>query len=178
MSTPRFRAVACAFALLLPAALAVAGGGVVEKPVAADSADKFQVLADNIRNEMKSGGRYEFIKAGDRSAVESDFDGMAKLLAKSGTVAAMNHDDQLHLYNLQEHVNGLLTHSDSNRLVCERHAPVGTNIPQTTCRTVGEIERTRLNTNAYLQNSLSNGDICRAPICATAEGESRGSKQH
>lgn len=176
MSTSRFQSFAFALAVSLPAAIAVAGGPPIEKPVAADTAEKFQALVANIRNEMKSGGRYEFIRPGDRSTVESDFEGMTKLLVQSGSVAAMNRDDQVKLFNLQEHVNGLLTHSDSNRLVCERRATVGTSIPQTTCRTVGEIERMRLNTNAYMQNSLSTGDICRAPICKTGEGESRGSK--
>ena len=95
MSTPRFQAFAFAVALLLPAALAVAGGPPVEKPVAVDSADKLRAIADNVRSEMKPGGRYEFIKAGDRSAVENDLESMAKLLGKAGSVAAMSHDEQL-----------------------------------------------------------------------------------
>ena len=161
MSTPRFQAFAFAVALLLPAALAVAGGPPVEKPVAVDSADKLRAIADNVRSEMKPGGRYEFIKAGDRSAVENDLESMAKLLGKAGSVAAMSHDDQLRLFNLQEHVNGVLTHSDSNRLVCERRAPVGTSIPQTTCKTVGEIERSRQNTHDYLDQSLLDASKCR-----------------
>ena len=161
MSMLRLHAFALACAFLLSASFAVAGGAPVEKPVRADSADKLQVVVENIRNEMKPGGRYEFIKPGDRSAVETDLDGMAKLLAKAGTVAAMNRDDQMRLFNLQEHVNGVLTQSDSNRLVCERHAPVGTNIPQTSCKTVGEIERSRQDTHGYLDRKLLEGSTCR-----------------
>jgi hypothetical protein len=156
--------------------LSYAADGVVQKPVAADTPEKFAIAAKEIQGQMSTGGRYEFIRPDDRGKVSADFDTMQGMLNKAGSVDAMKMEDKVRLFNTQEHLNGILVHNDANRLVCERRAPVGTSIPQTTCRTLGEIERSRLATNNYMQNSLANGDICRQPICATAEGVSRGSK--
>lgn len=153
-----------------------AADGVVEKPVAADTPEKFAIAIKQIQAEMSTGGRYEFMRPDDRGKVSADLDTMQGLMSKAGSVDAMKTEDKIRLFNAQEHVNGVLVHNDANRLVCERRAPVGTSIPQTTCRTVGEIERSRLANNKYMQDSLSNGNICRQQICATAEGVSRGSK--
>ena len=155
--------------------LSHAADGVVEKPVAADTPDKFAIAAKQIQAEMSTGGRYEFMRPDDRGKVNADLETMQGLLSTAGSVDAMKMDDKLRLFNTQEHVNGILVHNDASRLVCERRATVGTTIPQTTCRTVGEIERSRLANNKYMQDSLSNGNICRQQICGTSEGVSRGS---
>jgi len=156
--------------------LSHAADGVVEKPVAADTSEKFATVVKQIQAEMGTGGRYEFMRPDDRSKVSADLDTMQGLLSTGGSLDAMKMQDKIRLFNTQEHVNGILVHNDANRLVCERRAPVGTSIPQTTCRTVGEVERSRLANNKYMQDSLSNGNICRQQVCATAEGVSRGSK--
>ena len=153
-----------------------AGDGVVQKPVAADTPEKFAIAVKQIQAEMSTGGRYEFIRPDERGKVNADLDTMQDLLSKAGSVDAMKMEDKIRLFNTQEHVNGLLVHNDANRLVCERRAPVGTSIPQTTCRTVGEMERSRLANNKYMQDALGKGDICRQQICGTSEGVSRGSK--
>jgi hypothetical protein len=156
--------------------LSYAADGVVEKPVGADTPEKFAIAVKQIQAEMSTGGRYEFMRPDDRGKVSADLDTMQGLLSKAGSVDAMKMEDKIRLFNTQEHVNGVLVHNDANRLVCERRAPVGTSIPQTTCRTVGELERSRLANNKYMQDALGNGDICRQQICGTAEGVSRGSK--
>jgi hypothetical protein len=141
--------------------LAYAADAVVEKPVSVDTPEKFAIAVKQIRQEMGSGGRYEFIRTDDRGKVNADLDTMQGLLNKAGSADAMKMEDKVRLFNTQEHVNGLLTHSDSNRLVCERRAPVGTSIPQTTCKTVGEIERQRQNTRDFLQETLLDSSKCR-----------------
>ena len=72
---------------------------------------------------MAPDGRYEFIRPDDKAKVEADFDAMKALLQKAGSVETMSQQDKVHLFNLQENANGILTHSDSNRLVCEHTAP-------------------------------------------------------
>jgi hypothetical protein len=152
-------------------------GKVIEKPIMADTPEKFAELSKRIRDAMGNGGRYEFISATDRAKAEVELSTMQDMLSKAGSVDAMKPDERLHLYNAQERVNGILTHSDANRLVCERHAPVGTSIPQTTCRTFGEVERQSRNTDKYLQDQLAFGDKCRnTRLCKSGEGASRGSK--
>ncbi len=67
--------------------------------------------------------------------------------------------------NTQEHVNGLLTKSDRNRLVCERTAQMGSNIPVTSCKTVAEIEHQRQQSQKYMQDSQMIGSKCAGKNC-------------
>jgi len=140
-------------------AAAMASDQVIEKPVVADTPEKFAQTAGQIRAEMNAGGRYEFINPGDKGKVETDLNSIGAMLQKSGAVAAMSQEDKVRLFNTQEHLNGLLTHSDSNRLVCERRAPVGTNIPLNTCKTVGEIEKNRRDSQKYMQDHAQDANI-------------------
>lgn len=130
------------FALLVFGA-AQADDRVVEKPLVAQSLDGFQAEAGAIRTGMQPGGRYEFLKADDRSRVEARLNTMQALLQANATQNDLNTRDKLALVNAQEEVNGILKHNDSNRLVCERRSPVGSHIPVTSCRTYGEIEEQR-----------------------------------
>jgi hypothetical protein len=138
---------------------------VIEKPVAADTPDKFAKTTDEIHQEMSAGGRYEFIRPDEKAKVETDLHTMAAMLRKSGSVERMTQIEKVQLFNTQEHVNGILTHSDSSRLVCEHRAPTGTTIPRTTCQTFGEAERSRKATNKFLQDSALIGSVCDPKIC-------------
>lgn len=138
---------------------------VIEKPVVADTAEKFDAQAAEIRKEMSSGGRYEYIRPDERAKAEADLNSMAAMLQKSGSVAAMSKDERVQLFNTQEHVNGILTHSDSYRLVCERVAPTGSSIPVTKCRTVADIERNRLDTKKAMQDAMTIGSKCAGSNC-------------
>lgn len=138
----RIRSLFLAAALLAPliAAGTTAPG---EPPIAADTAARFAEQVARVRDEMKPGGRYGFIREDDRRRVDQLLDAMAALLGRYESVATMGRDAQIALFNTQERVNGILHHNDELRLVCESRPKVGTNIPQTTCRTVGDIERDR-----------------------------------
>ncbi|MHB8448797.1 MAG: hypothetical protein ACYC7G_05170 [Rudaea sp.] len=139
------------FATLLPLAMVHADNGkVVEHPVAADTAAAFGDQVAAIRQQMNPGGYYQYITPADRSKVNTDLDDMTALLQHSGSVAAMSPADKVKLFNLQEHANGVLTHNDSNRLICEHVEPIGSHIPVTTCRTYGEIRRDREHSKRYL----------------------------
>ena len=146
------------------AAASMASDKVNEKPVVADTPEKFAQTAEQIRAQMGTGGRYEFINPGDKGKVETDLNSIGAMLQKSGGVATMSQEDKVRLFNTQEHLNGLLTHSDSNRLVCERRAPVGTNIPLNTCKTVGEIEKNRRDSQKYMQDHAQDANINSAAI--------------
>ena len=134
--------------------------GVIENRVAADTPEKFKQVEVDIRNDMSPGGRYEFIRPDEKIKVETDLSIMESLLQKSGSVNAMPEQEKIRLFNTQENLNGILTHSDSNRLVCERRAPVGTSIPKTTCKAFGEIERARRATNDKLQEIGRDSSFC------------------
>ena len=151
--------------LMLATLMLCAGGAgaaekVNEKRVvveAADTPDKFEQLIAAVHQEMAEGGHYEFIRPDAKAQVDVDLTAMAGLIKRAGSVAQMNQDDKIQLFNHQEHVNGILTHNDSNRLICERRPPMGTNIPITTCKTVGEIEHDRSKSQKFLDDQVKVG---------------------
>ena len=136
--------------------------GVVEKPVLADTPELFAAQTQRIHESMGSGGRYEFINPTQRKNVDRLLEQMANMLASAGSVDAMNHDMRIKLFNDQEEVNGILRHNDSNRLVCESRAPIGSHIPVTVCHTFGQIEATARNTKVGLQQ-FDESRLCNGP---------------
>jgi len=61
-----------------------------EKTFNADSKDKFDAVATDVRKEMESGGRYQYVKAEERTKIDAALGEMTALFAASGSVASMN----------------------------------------------------------------------------------------
>jgi hypothetical protein len=143
-----------ALALVFASSHAVGGDGkVVEKPIASDSIASFEKQSDQVHEQMKPGGIYEYISGNDKVRVDQRLDDMKKLLDAHAAqpVESWPPSEKIALFNAQEEVNGILKHNDNNRLVCERRAPVGSNLPVTTCHTYGElVESRRKNQNALI----------------------------
>ncbi len=158
--------------ITLTALLASAAGiasekdGVIEKRVAVETPVQFSDVAAQVRAEMRPGGRYEFIRPAEKAKVDGDIDAIGAMLQQAGSVSAMSENEKVKLFNTQEHLNGILTHSDSNRLVCERRAPMGTNIPVTSCKTVGEVEKMRRDSEKYMTDHSRDANINKAAILA------------
>jgi hypothetical protein len=124
---------------------------VVKKPVdTADTPEKLQSTIDSIHAEMAQDKRYEFINPTQRRDVDNDFATMLSLITKAGSVSAMKEGERVKLFNAQEHANGILTHTDRNRLVCERRQKMGSNLPVNECSTVADIERNRANSQKFM----------------------------
>lgn len=135
---------------------------VIEKPVVADTPDTFAQQAAWIEKEMQPDGRYEFTKPADKQRVNVLMTQMSNLLQRAGSVAAMDHDTRIQMFNAQEEVNGLLKHNDANRLVCSSRQPIGSHIPTTTCVTYRQQEETARGTKIGLgQFDLSR--VCNGP---------------
>ena len=120
--------------------------------VNARTPEELAAVQAEVVNEMADGGHYEFISRTQRDDVERLFGDMRTLLAGKGSVDALSDDERLKLFNLQEQLNGILTQSDSRRLVCEKAAPTGSLIAVKSCRTYGEIERQRRDKDRYLED--------------------------
>lgn len=114
-----------------------------EQVVVADTPEKFEVLVASVREEMAPGERYEFLSGKDLETVNRTLDMMSGLLARNGSIAAMNKEDLARMMSYQEQVNGLLARNADDRLVCTHENPVGSHIPVTKCHTVREIKRNR-----------------------------------
>jgi len=164
MRTPFIRVAFAVCVQFCLASASVAADKAVEKPFMADTAAKFAETVKQVHEAMQPQGRYEFIRPEDRAKVDTDIQTMQAMLEKSGSVAAMSADEKVRLYNAQEHLNGILTHSDNDRLVCERRAPVGTNIPVINCRTFGEVERTRRDAQKYMVDHAKDAGVNAAAM--------------
>lgn len=139
--------------LLLTVTARFAGATAPETVVNADTPQKLAQTKVTVDGQMAPGGRYEFISPERRGQVESLFRDMQGMLEKSGSAAAMPERDRLQLFNLQEKLNGILTGSDSQRLVCEKRAPIGSLVPVKTCRTYGEIESQRRDKDRFFDET-------------------------
>ena len=132
-----------ALVCLVLATGAYADDRVIEKPLIAQTLDGFHQESGAIREEMKAGGRYEFLKNDERTRIEARLVTMENVLQKHAGQNELSGNDKMALLNAQEEVNAILKHNDSNRLVCESRPPIGSNLPVKTCRTFGETERLR-----------------------------------
>lgn len=142
---------------LMAAALLQAGAGYAYKTevlVKADNQGDFVTLVAAVRQQMQPGGRYEFVDTHERETVETNLAAMQSLLDKYGTVAQMDMNTKIQLFNDQEIVNAILTRRDDKRLVCESVAPIGSHIPRTSCRTYREMELERRDVQNLKQQML------------------------
>ena len=129
-----------------------------EKAVVADTPEKFEVLVATIREQMTPGERYEFLSEKNRGIVNQKLDQMDQMLIAAGSVSAMEHENQVKLFSLQEEVNGILARNASDRLVCTHETHVGSHIPKTTCHTVAELARSKKNYETQARE-LINGQL-------------------
>jgi hypothetical protein len=114
--------------------------------VKADTKDQFAEVAGHVREQMQSGGRFEFLTEDERTSVNRGLGDMQGLFDKFGSVDTMDAKSKIQLYNDQSEVNAILTRRDGDREICEQAPPTGTLIPKTTCRTYSDIERNRRDT--------------------------------
>jgi hypothetical protein len=128
---------------LLVTTASAADDRVVEKPLIAQTLDGFHKESGEIRNQMHPGGRYEFLKNDERAKIDARLGTMEGILQKNADKNDLSGNDKMAMLNAQEEINSILKHNDTNRLVCESRAPLGSNLPVKTCRTYGEIERQR-----------------------------------
>jgi ethanolamine utilization microcompartment shell protein EutL len=148
--------VVCIAASVLPHAVKAAE---LEKIVVADTAEKFVVLAQAIRQEMAPGGRFEYIAGRSRSEVDKGLDAMAAMMEKAGSVSAMREKDKIQLFNTQEKVNGLLAKNAKDRLICTYVSPVGSHLPVKQCETLGQREANRKNATRNMEEWNKQGRI-------------------
>ena len=114
-----------------------------ERPLTADSKTLFDDQAAAIRQQMQSGGRYEFVSDAERADVERDLQRIAAVLARHADAQAFSDGDQAELLQAQENVNAVLTRNDGRRLVCVRERPTGSHLGKDKCQTFADIERAR-----------------------------------
>lgn len=114
--------------------------------------EQFTDQAAAIRQEMTTGGRFEFVTASERRIVEEQLDAIAAVLQKRAG-AKLDDDDLLDIYAAQETANAILTQRDGRRMVCEHSAPTGSNRKIKQCVTYAQRMRARQETRYYLRET-------------------------
>jgi hypothetical protein len=146
------------FALAALLAVAVAGPAfaTAQKPdpvLTAQTKETFDKQAAGIRAQMAPGGRYQFIKPDEKHTVEERLSTIDGILTKHVSDGKINADEKIQIVNSQEEINAILSQRDSKRLVCEHKAPTGSHRVQNVCRTYGEIEEERRNTQDFIRTN-------------------------
>jgi hypothetical protein len=111
----------------------------IEKRLVAQTLEAFDQEATSVREGLQAGGVYEHIKAADKARVETGLERMHKLLQDHASQGDLTQPEKVALLNMQEEVNAVLLHNDSNRLICEVGAPTGSRIRVKTCNTYGQL---------------------------------------
>ena len=144
-----WRVVAIVGMALLP--LAAAYASKEETVVKAQNKTDFDAMVSAVQQQMAPGGHWEFVNNIERQQIDAGFADMKSLFAKYGTVDQMDSDAKAKLYADQEDINGILTRRDSRKLVCKSERPIGSLLPKRTCRTYGDIQRNRDNSQQFMQ---------------------------
>lgn len=152
-----FHATLVAAALVLAATPAAAKENYHEKSFNADTQEKFQAVAEDIRKEMRAGGRYEYVKAKERVTIEQALAEMDALFTASGGVEHMKQDDKVKLFNDQEVVNSILTRRDRDRVICDNAPKLGSHVRSTGCHTYGQEEDARRGTKDQMDEWTRRG---------------------
>ena len=136
---------------LTAAASASAKENYKEQNFNADTKEKFDLVSANVREAMKPGGRYEYVKPAERATIEQKLSMMDALFKQSATVSNMSKQTKIKLFNDQEVVNSILTQRDSDRVICKKEAPIGSHIPITTCHSYGQEQDAHKNSETVKQ---------------------------
>src|SRR5687768_3231289 len=87
---------------------------------------------------MRTGGRFAWVTPAERSRIDTTLERMAGVLAGKRSLADLNDNERVIVFNGQEEVNGILAKRDSERLVCQRRLLPGSHRKETVCETYGE----------------------------------------
>lgn len=175
--TPMLASLAALALAAVAASAAAAKENYHEKALNADTPDKFEVVAANVRKEMQPGGRYQYVKRDEYQRVDRALEEIQQIFVQYGSIDAMKQDTKVKLFNAQEIVNSILTRRDGERVICTNETKVGSHIPVTTCHTYAQQEEARQATHNQLDEwsrlGCLNAGCGGAPTKPPNAGDSR-----
>jgi hypothetical protein len=111
----------------------------IDRLLLADSCETFAAAAEQVRLELRPGGRYEIIDDRDKWRIEWRLVQMANLFRVNRTAGTMTRDQKSQLLDLQSEISELLRHNDASRFFCKELSTSSSNMPATICRTLGGV---------------------------------------
>jgi hypothetical protein len=132
--------------------------------VDAERQESFADQAAAIRQEMKPGGRFEYVTAQERHEVDRQLDTIKALLEKRAG-ERLSENDQLDLLAAQETANAILTQRDGRRLICDYTAPTGSNRKVKQCITYADRMSSHKETRRMMMDNMrkSPAESCYDP---------------
>lgn len=151
-------------ALALGAAVAMASTGAPPDEVPLLPSE-FAERADAIREGMKPGGEYHFVKPRDAERVDEALSRMQAVLDRGKPLDRLSSGEMLKLYNAQERVNSILEQRPMLGILCERKRPLGSNLIKTECKTYRQwrAQQEQMDENDKMMLQQCRGADCQAP---------------
>lgn len=140
------------FAVGMALSIAAVAAEKLDPALQAVTKEKFDDQAAAIRQQMKAGGRWEFVDASERAAVDRRLDEIAGLLGTVADADQLSRDQKGKLIEAQEDVNAILTKKDGRRVICQQVTPTGSNRKQKQCISYAERERQRRESQQFLRS--------------------------
>jgi len=124
-----------------------------------------------LREEMEPGGRFSRIEPEERDRVEAALGRMALELEGKASLAELDDEARVRVYNLQEQVNAILLKRDDERVVCEYRKQIGSNRKQAFCETVGERLARREGNRDAMDRLNKRIQVCKDSATPTTPGQ-------
>lgn len=112
---------------------------------APDAIGDFRAYREQVLADLSKGERYSEISPQDRATVTQSLQTMQTMVEKAnGSVDRLDPDEKVAFFNHQEAVRNILSGAEADsRVVCKRERRVGSQMVQSSCRTVAEARRQR-----------------------------------
>jgi hypothetical protein len=143
-----------AFALLL-----ATGGAMADDAMQGlQSRQQFTAMKAHVVNDLNDHDKYREITPEDQKSLMAALNRMEARWQNADPSGKLTSSEQTEMANDQEVVTSILTHTaDSSRMVCERVATIGTNLPKRVCKSVAQREREMKATQEALRGGTVTG---------------------
>ena len=129
------------YLVLLPCILALSGtatakeGYVTQRKIEPTAFAQLETL---LQEEMDIGGRFAYVEPAERVAIDANLARMRGLLDGKRTLAELDEDERVAVFNAQAQINAILTKRDGERMICDRRMIVGSHRKETVCETYAD----------------------------------------
>lgn len=149
-------AVCVALAAFIPVDARASSDDVFE--LTAESAEQFREQAAGLRAEMSASGKYASLKPDEKARIARQLENLQQLYDGREAGKRFRRNDELKLINASEEINGLLTGTMDDRIVCEQVRKVGSNRAEKLCLSVAERRTRSEEANKDLRNWFMGAD--------------------
>ncbi len=109
-----------------------------------------------IRTEaMNKKGRYKDMAEAKRQELFAHQDKVNRMLEGVASTTDLPETDQIAVFNSLEAIEAIINQAEDERMVCKRVKPVGSNRPETVCKTVAQMRAEKLDAESAMRSGQS-----------------------